>query len=95
VAYRSAPPQVPRRGLRGAGHTAAFRMSWESGGSGNAAPPDFQVAGAPAGTGRRNAQAVRVPAASSRPSSAIEVSRILNFCTLPVTVMGNSSTKRQ
>ena len=33
-------------------------------------------------------QAVRVWLASSRPSSVIEVSRILNFCTLPVTVNG-------
>ena len=51
-----------------------------------------------AGTGRRGRhgpvtdrdQAVEVPAASSRPSSAIEVSRILNFWILPVTVIGNS-----
>jgi hypothetical protein len=28
------------------------------------------------------------------PNSAIIVSRMRNFCTLPVTVMGNSSTKR-
>ena len=30
----------------------------------------------------------------SRPRSAIDCSRITNFCTLPVTVIGNSSTKR-
>ena len=41
------------------------------------------------------AQAVRVSAASSRPSSATEVSRILNFWTLPVTVMGKASTNLQ
>ena len=33
-------------------------------------------------------------AASSRPSSVIDVSRILNFCTLPVTVIGKSSVNR-
>jgi hypothetical protein len=38
---------------------------------------------------------VRVPAACSRPSSAIEASRILNFCTLPVTVIGKASTNFQ
>src|SRR5215831_1970497 len=32
--------------------------------------------------------------ASSRPSSVIDVSRILNFCTLPVTVIGNSAVSR-
>ncbi len=42
----------------------------------------------------RTAQAVRVAAAAARPSSEIEVSRILNFWTLPVTVMGNSSVTR-
>ena len=41
------------------------------------------------------AQAVSILVAPSRPSSATEVSRILNFCTLPVTVIGNSSTNRQ
>jgi hypothetical protein len=40
-------------------------------------------------------QAVLASAAVSRPSSAMETSRILNFCTLPVTVIGNSSTNRQ
>jgi len=44
---------------------------------------------------RPDPQAVGVPAADSRPSSATDVSRILNFCTLPVTVMGNSSTNLQ
>ena len=39
-----------------------------------------------------SAQAVRVEAAPSRPSSATACSRILNFWTLPVTVIGNSST---
>jgi hypothetical protein len=39
-------------------------------------------------------QAVRVWLAASRPSSLTEVSRILNFCTLPVTVMGNASVTR-
>ncbi len=42
----------------------------------------------------RAAQAVRVLLAASRPSSPTEVSRILNFCTLPVTVIGNSWVKR-
>jgi hypothetical protein len=48
-----------------------------------------------AGPGGSSAQAVWVRSAVSRPSSATEVSRILNFWTLPVTVMGNSSTNRQ
>jgi len=43
---------------------------------------------------RRTTQAVRVAAAAARPSSETEVSRILNFWTLPVTVMGNSSVTR-
>jgi hypothetical protein len=30
----------------------------------------------------------------ARPSSAIACSRSLNFCTLPVTVIGNASTQR-
>jgi hypothetical protein len=38
--------------------------------------------------------AVTMLAAAPRPISAIEVSRILNFCTLPETVIGNSLTKR-
>ena len=32
--------------------------------------------------------------ASRTPSSPANFSRIRNFCTLPVTVIGNSSTKR-
>src|SRR5512132_2592997 len=40
------------------------------------------------GAGDSLAQAVSVRAAASRPSSATEVSRILNLWTLPVTVMG-------
>ena len=32
--------------------------------------------------------------AASSPSSAIDVSRILNFCTLPVTVIGKPSVTR-
>ncbi len=36
--------------------------------------------------------AVAIAAASPSPSSSIAVSRILNFCTLPVTVIGNEST---
>jgi hypothetical protein len=52
-------------------------------------------AGSGAGAGASSAQAVRVRSAASRPSSATEVSRILNFCTLPVTVMGKASTNRQ
>ena len=39
--------------------------------------------------------AVSVPAAPSRPSSAVEIFRIRNFCTLPVTVSGNASTSFQ
>ncbi len=51
----------------------------------------------PAGPGAatRRDQAVVVPAASSRPSSATEVSRILNFWILPVTVIGNSLVYRK
>src|SRR5207248_9985574 len=41
------------------------------------------------------AQAVLIPAAFSRPSSSTAVSRILNFWTLPVTVIGNASTNFQ
>src|SRR3954469_21759241 len=44
------------------------------------------------GGGAARVQAVRVPAASARPSCSIDVSRILNFWILPVTVIGNSST---
>ena len=43
---------------------------------------------------RGRGQAVGWPAASCRPSSATEVSRILNFCTLPVTVIGKPSVNR-
>ncbi len=43
---------------------------------------------------RPGIQAVRVWLAVSRPSSPTEVSRILNFCTLPVTVMGKASVTR-
>ncbi len=39
-----------------------------------------------------DAYAVTTSAACPRPSSSIAVSRILNFCTLPVTVIGNEST---
>lgn len=39
--------------------------------------------------------AVTTPAACARPSSSIAISRILNFCTLPVTVIGNPSTNFQ
>ncbi len=41
------------------------------------------------------AYAVRCFSARSSPSSATAISRILNFCTLPVTVVGNSSTNFQ
>ena len=40
-------------------------------------------------------QAVSMPAAFDRPSSSTSRARITNFCTFPVTVMGNSSTKRR
>ena len=48
-------------------------------------------------SGRRGAggQAVVVLAASSSPSSVIDVSRILNFWILPVTVIGNSLVYRR
>jgi hypothetical protein len=36
--------------------------------------------------------AVAIAAAWPRPSSSTASSRILNFCTLPVTVIGNEST---
>jgi hypothetical protein len=39
-------------------------------------------------------QAVRVALAAARPSSPIDVSRILNFCTFPVTVIGKSPVNR-
>ena len=39
-------------------------------------------------------QAVAVSLAACRPSSVIDTSRILNFCTLPVTVIGNSLVNR-
>jgi len=48
-----------------------------------------------AGQSFRSPQAVLVAAAPSSPSSATEISRILNFCTLPVTVRGNSSVSRR
>ena len=44
--------------------------------------------------GRAGIQAVRVWLAASRPSSETDVSRILNFCTLPVTVIGKLSVTR-
>ena len=40
-------------------------------------------------------QAVSMPAAPSSSSSAVAISRIRNFWTLPVTVMGNASTSFQ
>jgi hypothetical protein len=36
--------------------------------------------------------AVAIAAASLSPSSSVATSRILNFCTLPVTVIGKEST---
>ena len=39
--------------------------------------------------------AVRIAAALARPSSEIAISRILNFWTLPVTVIGKASTSFQ
>jgi hypothetical protein len=41
----------------------------------------------------RRAYALRTAAAACNPSRSIVSSRILNFCTLPVTVIGNSSAK--
>jgi hypothetical protein len=41
------------------------------------------------------AQAVSTPAAPPRPNSVIVTSRILYFCTLPVTVIGKSSEIRR
>jgi hypothetical protein len=38
------------------------------------------------------AHAVRTAAESVRPNSSMDCSRILNFCTLPVTVIGKAST---
>ena len=43
---------------------------------------------------RRGGHAVGARPASPRPSSPMETSRILNFCTLPVTVIGKSSVNR-
>jgi hypothetical protein len=40
----------------------------------------------------RGAYAVAIAAAAPSPSSSVAVSRILNFCTLPVTVIGKEST---
>ena len=39
--------------------------------------------------------AVSIAAAAARPSSAMASSRMRNFCTLPVTVMGKESTSFQ
>jgi hypothetical protein len=44
---------------------------------------------------RHQAYAVFIPAATCSPSSTIASSRMRNFCTLPVTVSGNSSTNFQ
>ncbi len=49
--------------------------------------------GAPAGPAPAG-QAVLARAAACRPSSAMETSRILNFCTFPVTVIGKSLVNR-
>src|SRR5215813_5332205 len=43
---------------------------------------------------RTRPQAVCTPAAGARPSSTIEISRILNFWIFPVTVIGNSAVNR-
>ena len=47
------------------------------------------------GASGRTTQAVSMPAAPSSSSSAVAISRIRNFWTLPVTVMGNASTSFQ
>jgi hypothetical protein len=47
------------------------------------------------GRGESGGYAVSVLAAASRPSSLMDASRILNFCTLPVTVIGNSPVIRR
>ena len=39
--------------------------------------------------------AVSMPAAPPSPSSAVAISRMRNFCTFPVTVIGNESTSFQ
>ena len=54
-------------------------------------PLEWRVLQVRAG-GLRSATAVAIAAASASPSSSIAVSRILNFWTLPVTVIGNEST---
>jgi hypothetical protein len=52
-------------------------------------------AGSGAGAAGTSAQAVSICATFSSRSSAMEISRILNFCTLPVTVIGKPSTNLQ
>ena len=79
-ARRRQARSVPAIGL--AAVLRSLRTGLSGGGSGSAR-----------GTAQRG-QAVRVLPADSRPSSATEVSRILNFCTLPVTVIGKSSVIR-
>ena len=61
---------------------------------GQAATPGGQAVMPVGRSGGDVGQAVLVWLAASRPSSAIDVSRILNFWTLPVTVIGNSSVNR-
>ena len=88
-------------------HNLEFVPGGPSAASSAAPPRDIRGADGPA-LGRSPARALRRPgppgvpggsavlvAASWRPSSATDVSRILNFCTLPVTVMGKASTNLQ
>ena len=58
------------------------------------APPAVTRSRRPPSTGaaENRRQAELVEAGALRPSSSIACSRILNFCTLPVTVIGNAST---
>ncbi len=67
------------RGARGASATASITEI--------SGPVELPLIDAPL-------QAVEIWFADSSPSSAIDVSRILNFCTLPVTVIGKSGVTR-
>ena len=102
-AVRDAGPHRRQR-RRGLGDRARGRRSCSpppTGSSGSAAPstparccaPARGRASATSGTPRARRRRSYAVETSTRPRSPIACSRSLNFCTLPVTVIGNSSTQ--
>ncbi len=74
-----------RNALRATGGMGIFRRVWGRVGGRTASGADLKLA-------RPRPHAVAIAAAFSNPSSSTASSRILNFCTLPVTVIGKDST---